>query len=155
MCDFSFACHNDSTTKCEYVYGTNEFMSPEVAMADDFDMSADMFSFGILLCELITGLEPSTEFLHRRAPQYFALNTNELSDAVLPECPTDLHELTLACCDVEPSNRPTSLICYTELMVTIISHELIFLLFFNDLNSVYSPVTSPVKSIPFVKYFVK
>ena len=90
LCDFSFACHDESTSKLDYVYGTDEFMSPEVAMGENFSLPTDMFSFGILLCELITGLEPSNSFISRRAQTFFAVNEQEVFDAILPECPDEL-----------------------------------------------------------------
>ena len=73
----------DSLLKQEFVYGTDEFMSPEIAMGEDFGLPAgleffyetflvefcslDIFSFGIVLCEMITKQEPSAEFLKRTA----------------------------------------------------------------------------------------
>ena len=90
LCDFSFACHDESTSKLEYVYGTSEFMSPEIAMGEDFSLPTDIFSFGILLCELITGLEPSESFMARHARTFFAVSEQEVIDAILPECPEEL-----------------------------------------------------------------
>ena len=66
LCDFSFACHEECISKKDFIYGTDEFMCPEVALALDFDKSADIFSFGIILCELMTLKEPSSKFLSRR-----------------------------------------------------------------------------------------
>lgn len=40
ICDFSFSCHVDSLLKQEFVYGTDEFMSPEIAMGEDFGLPA-------------------------------------------------------------------------------------------------------------------
>jgi serine/threonine protein kinase len=78
LCDFSFACHDESSSKQSFIYGTDEFMSPEVALALDFSFPADIFSFGIVLCELITNKEPSSTFLHRRPQDSFALDESEL-----------------------------------------------------------------------------
>lgn len=52
LCDFSFTCHEESSSKNSFVYGTTEFMSPEISLATDFTISADIFSFGIVLCEV-------------------------------------------------------------------------------------------------------
>jgi LIM domain kinase 1 len=38
ICDFSFSCHVNSLLKQEFVYGTDEFMSPEIAMGEDFGL---------------------------------------------------------------------------------------------------------------------
>lgn len=54
LCDFSFSCHEDCIEKNNFVFGTEEFMSPEVISSLDYDKSTDIFSFGIVLCEMIT-----------------------------------------------------------------------------------------------------
>ena len=55
LCDFSFACHTECSAKRDFTYGTDEFMSPEIALCEDFGVSSDIFSFGILLCEVVSG----------------------------------------------------------------------------------------------------
>ena len=90
-------------------------MSPEISLALDFDKSADIFSFGITLCEAITSREPSGHFLHRRAQNMFALDEMELANAVMPGCPEELEALACLCCDVETYKRPTIQTCIEEL----------------------------------------
>lgn len=115
LCDFSFACHEECFSKQDFIYGTDEFMSPEISLALDFDKSADIFSFGIILCEAITWREPSGHFLHRRAQNMFALDEMELADVVMPGCPEELEALACLCCDVETYKRPTIQTCIEEL----------------------------------------
>jgi serine/threonine protein kinase len=53
ICDFGFARAADSKefmTMC----GTDEWMAPEVILGDKYDESADVFSFGVIIAELIT-----------------------------------------------------------------------------------------------------
>ena len=111
LCDFSFAIHKDSQSKRDYTYGTEEFMSPEIAFALDFDLSADIFSFGILLCELMTDIEPSI----RKPQDSFALNEEEVRSRILPGCPEALEALALQCCESDPLKRPTISTCIEEL----------------------------------------
>lgn len=107
ICDFSFSCHVNSLLKQEFTYGTDEFMSPEIAMGEDFGTAADIFSFGIVLCEMITKQEPSAYFLKRTAQNScFALPEDELRSAVLADCPESLEALTIECCNLEPDQRP-------------------------------------------------
>lgn len=115
ICDFSFACHPDSPSNSEFTYGTDEFMSPEIALATKFDFSTDMFSFGVVLCEIITGIQPSSTFLCRQARDGFALHEEEVRSRVLPGCPEPLEALTYQCCLSDPSRRPTSGQCLQEL----------------------------------------
>lgn len=111
LCDFSFAIHNDSKSKRHYTYGTEEFMSPEIAFALDFDLSTDIFSFGILLCEIMTDIEPSI----RKPQESFALNEEDIRSRVLPDCPEAFEALALQCCESDPSKRPSVATCVEEL----------------------------------------
>ena len=111
LCDFSFAIHRDSHSKRSYTYGTEEFMSPEIAFALDFDLSTDIFSFGILLCEIMTDVEPSI----RKPQDSFALNEEEVRTLILPGCPEALEALAFQCCEADPSKRPNVLTCVEEL----------------------------------------
>ena len=115
LCDFSFACHEDCFSKKDYTYGTDEFMSPEISLALDFDRSTDIFSFGVTVCEAITWKEPSAHFLCRRAQSMFALDETELSNAVMQGCPEELEALALQCCDLDTTKRPTIQTCIEEL----------------------------------------
>jgi len=111
LCDFSFACHTDCVAKRDFIYGTDEFMAPEIAMGEDFDISADIFSFGIVLCEIMTGIEPSTHFLHREAKNLFELNIEELKAVIPTDSPESLEALVLQCCTISPSERPSAEEC--------------------------------------------
>ncbi|CAM9576736.1 unnamed protein product, partial [Ectocarpus fasciculatus] len=108
VCDFSFACHIENLSKHDYVYGTDEFMAPEIALGEDFGTAADIFSYGIVLAEMISGQEPSATFLRRSARDLFALDEEELKAAVLPECPDSMEALTLMCCEKEGEFRITA-----------------------------------------------
>jgi LIM domain kinase 1 len=80
-------------------------MSPEIALGEDFGTASDIFSFGIVLCEMITGREPSASFLKRMARDLFALPEEELRGNVLPGCPDSFEALTLQCCAQHPDDR--------------------------------------------------
>ncbi len=108
ICDFSFACHVDNLAKFDFVYGTDEFMAPEIALGEDFGTAADIFSYGIVLCEIISGKEPSASFLKRSPRDLFALNEDELRSSIMNECPESLEALTIQCCDREAEFRITA-----------------------------------------------
>jgi LIM domain kinase 1 len=110
---------DNSVSKHEYIYGTDEFMSPEIAMGENFDVSSDIFSFGILLCEIITKKEPSNDFLKRDAKKLFALDENELRESIPYDCPESLEALALQCCDIDPAKRPSSNDCVMWLQVSV------------------------------------
>ena len=96
LCDFSFAIHVESMVRSEYIYGTDEFMAPEVALGELFDCQADIFSFGVLLAEVITEREPDKHFLHRKAQTLFSLDVDELhSVRLLHACVSDTAQIMM------------------------------------------------------------
>jgi len=115
ICDFSFVCHRRSASKSQYTYGTDDFMSPEIALAADYDLASDIFSFGIVICELITGIPPSTTFMCRQPRNTFALDEEEVGRHVPLDCPEGLEALAYQCCDIDPKKRPTAVMCVEEL----------------------------------------
>jgi len=117
ICDFSFAIHDKSSSKCEYTYGTDEFMSPEIALALDFSTLSDIFSFGIIIFEMCTGREPSSDFMCRKPQHMFAIDELEIKNAILDDCPIEMEQLGFLCCDVTPGKRPNSELCFKELSV--------------------------------------
>ena len=92
-------------------------MSPEIALGMDFGLSSDIFSFGIVLCEIITGKEPNDEFLKRTPRTQFSLNEDELRDCVLEGCPDELQVMALQCCDSDADYRPSAAQCVEILEV--------------------------------------
>lgn len=57
LCDFGWATSfkdRKSTTFC----GTLDYLSPEVALKQEYDKSVDIWSVGILIYELLTGKVP-------------------------------------------------------------------------------------------------
>ena len=120
LCDFSFICHENSPTKRDFTYGTEEFMAPEIASGMNFDVSADIFGFGMIICEIITGKEPDSDFLHRIPSEHFALNEDELRDHILDGCPDELQVMALQCCDVDAAYRPNIGQCLEILEVCIV-----------------------------------
>ncbi|KAL6075750.1 putative Serine/threonineprotein kinase [Balamuthia mandrillaris] len=106
VCDFGFA--RTFTPKAKKMYtlcGTEDWMAPEIIMGLDYDESVDSFSYGIVLCEIITREKVSTK-LQRSAEEAFSMNFEMLDPLIPPDCPQILKELALRCCAFEASDRP-------------------------------------------------
>ena len=89
--------------------GTFSHHAPEV-LKGDYDLSADIFSFGIVICEALTAREAQDIIDETRTPS-FGLHEAGLKsylDATKhPASCFELADLAVACCDLEPQSRPT------------------------------------------------
>ncbi|KAF8361881.1 hypothetical protein PRIPAC_88804 [Pristionchus pacificus] len=84
--------------------GTTYFMSPECLKEQHYDEKSDVFSFGIIACQLIARIDADPEIgLHRTAD--FGLNYR----LFISYCPTDtrmeLLQVAFGCCLMDPSFR--------------------------------------------------
>ncbi|KAF1389144.1 hypothetical protein PFLUV_G00070410 [Perca fluviatilis] len=87
------------------VVGNPYWMAPEMLNGKRYDEKVDIFSFGIVLCEIIGKVSADPECLPRTLD--FGLNVGKFVEKFLPEdCPPAFFPLAVACCDVTPDNRP-------------------------------------------------
>ncbi|XP_067262969.1 LIM domain kinase 2 [Chanodichthys erythropterus] len=87
------------------VVGNPYWMAPEMLNGKRYDEKVDIFSFGIVLCEIIGQVYADPECLPRTLD--FGLNVQKFIEKFLPEhCPPAFFALAVACCDLAPDNRP-------------------------------------------------
>ncbi|XP_056119773.1 LIM domain kinase 2 [Rhinichthys klamathensis goyatoka] len=87
------------------VVGNPYWMAPEMLNGKRYDEKVDIFSFGIVLCEIIGQVYADPECLPRTLD--FGLNVRKFIEKFLPEhCPPAFFALAVACCDLAPDNRP-------------------------------------------------
>jgi tetratricopeptide (TPR) repeat protein/tRNA A-37 threonylcarbamoyl transferase component Bud32 len=93
-------------TQTGRVMGTAGYMSPEQAQGEDADPRSDLFSFGAVLFEMLTGEKPFQagsvptllyKIVHEQAPQARALR---------PEVPEALNLLVRVCLEKKREDRP-------------------------------------------------
>jgi serine/threonine protein kinase/Tol biopolymer transport system component len=85
--------------------GTMGYMSPEQVQGFNVDHRTDIFSFGVLLYELISGQSPF-KGLHETAIIYEIVNVDPEPVTILkPELPPDLDAIILECLAKEPDER--------------------------------------------------
>lgn len=108
--DFGFAriaARNEEESKRLTFCGTDSYMSPEILLGDEFDLPTDIFSLGIIFCEIAARkLADDTHF--KRHPPDFGIDVAEVRKRASPDCPSDFLNLCLECLNTDPSKRPTT-----------------------------------------------
>ncbi|XP_050509650.1 dual specificity testis-specific protein kinase 2 [Diabrotica virgifera virgifera] len=87
------------------IVGSPYWISPEGLNGKYYDESSDVFSYGIVLCELIARVEADPDYLPRT--HNFGVDYLAFSDLCGPNVVPELLTLAFRCCSVEPKSRPT------------------------------------------------
>ncbi|MFN0250120.1 MAG: serine/threonine-protein kinase [Kofleriaceae bacterium] len=100
------------STAAGAILGTPEYMSPEQASGKSVDFRTDLYAFGVMMYELVTGRMPLT------GSSFGELVVKHLTVAPTPPSrlddlphvvPPELEDLILACLAKEPEDRPASI----------------------------------------------
>ncbi|RHZ70584.1 hypothetical protein Glove_269g64 [Diversispora epigaea] len=82
------------------------YIAPEVLSGEEYTMASDIYSFGIIACELITGYPPYYKIPHNSD---LALKICQgLRPKIPSEVPKIMARLIEECWDADPKKRPTS-----------------------------------------------
>ncbi|XP_029970970.1 dual specificity testis-specific protein kinase 2 [Salarias fasciatus] len=86
------------------VVGSPFWMAPEVLRDELYNEKADVFSYGIVLCEIIARIQADPDFLPRT--ENFGLDYHTFQHMV-GDCPPDFLQLAFNCCNMDPKLRPS------------------------------------------------
>lgn len=107
LCDFGFARMTESKrNKHMTMCGTEGWVAPEILLGMSYDTSCDVFSYGVVIAELITGKKPGVDLWIRTPDNCFDINPDELRAKAIPGCPARFLEMCIECCQYEPLLRP-------------------------------------------------
>ncbi|CAI5722769.1 unnamed protein product [Peronospora farinosa] len=116
LCDFGFAvmiqpagaAESEASKQHRKSYcGTDAYMAPEMFLDEDYDQSVDIFSFGIVLMEILCCRVANSDGFLMRLPQFkFQVSSTEFRAALPASCPPALATLAEQCVSFEPSERP-------------------------------------------------
>uniref|UniRef100_A0A8C4ITE4 non-specific serine/threonine protein kinase n=1 Tax=Dicentrarchus labrax TaxID=13489 RepID=A0A8C4ITE4_DICLA len=88
------------------VVGNPYWMAPEMIRGKSYDERVDIFSFGIMICEIIGRVNADPDYLPRAND--FGLNVaGFLQQYHPPHCPSSFLPLGVLCCDMDAEKRPS------------------------------------------------
>lgn len=108
VCDFGFAriaARNEEEMKRMSYCGTDGYMSPSILLGEDFGLETDIFSLGVIFCEIISRRLVDDNTFKRVMPD-FGLDSDEIRDLASPGCPPAFVELAIDCVTVDVAARP-------------------------------------------------
>src|SRR5581483_1024950 len=104
--DFGLCCPADLSSVDKTLYGVLPFVAPEVLRGEKFTKAADIYGFGMLMFEVISGEVP---FADRDFNLHLALDVCHGLRPQIPEyAPEPYITLMKQCWDSIPTNRPTA-----------------------------------------------
>ncbi|KAE8746611.1 hypothetical protein FOCC_FOCC006595 [Frankliniella occidentalis] len=86
------------------VVGNPYWMAPEMMKGNKYDEKVDVFSYGIVLCEIIGRVLADPDYLPRSSD--FGLNQTIFRDKFCSNCPEAFYKIAFLCCDLNPDKRP-------------------------------------------------
>ncbi|RHZ15063.1 hypothetical protein DYB37_008408, partial [Aphanomyces astaci] len=102
----------DATMTAEV--GTIAWIAPEVLKGSKYAVSADMYSFGVLLSEVDTGISPYSHLVTNGGSQLpkpmiaMKVMDGELRPTFSPQCPAQVLAIANRCLLHDPAERPTA-----------------------------------------------
>lgn len=88
------------------VVGNPYWMAPEMLYGKSYDERVDIFSFGIIICEIIGRVSADPDFMPRAKD--FGLNVASfLQEFHPPLCPSAFLPLAVLCCEMDIEKRPS------------------------------------------------
>jgi serine/threonine protein kinase len=87
--------------------GTCSYMAPEVIKAKPYGVKADVYSFGMVLCELVHGYYPFKDAEYENSSKYDEAVVQGLRPTIPLDCHPTLAKLIKACWQMNPRKRPS------------------------------------------------
>eukprot|EP00047_Mylnosiga_fluctuans_P012144 m.24616 g.24616 ORF g.24616 m.24616 type:complete len:762 (+) comp4037_c0_seq1:45-2330(+) len=95
------------------VVGSAYWMAPELMLGKQYNEAVDVFSFGIVMCELIGRVEADPDIMPRLSN--FGVDELLFKRDFAGGCPQDFLSLAMLCCAVDPKLRPSFVQCEATL----------------------------------------
>ncbi|RWS22862.1 LIM domain kinase 1-like protein [Leptotrombidium deliense] len=86
------------------VVGNPYWMAPEMMKGKKYDEKVDIFSFGIILCEIIGRVQADPDYLPRNSD--FGLNKVVFKEKFCSSCPEHFWKIAFLCTEIDADKRP-------------------------------------------------
>ncbi|KAL9981608.1 hypothetical protein ACROYT_G010334 [Oculina patagonica] len=86
------------------VVGSPYWMAPEMLNGMTYNEKVDVFSFGIVMCEIIGRVKADPDFLPRTSN--FGLDEEKFRQEFCAECPELFYRIAFLCCNLDSDKRP-------------------------------------------------
>ncbi|MGI9203412.1 MAG: HEAT repeat domain-containing protein [Woeseiaceae bacterium] len=96
-------------TKTGYVIGSPKYMAPEQILGKKVDEAADIYSIGVIMYEMVTGIPPYSRGDHMSVMYQHVQGKAKLCQEVNPNVPDDYAELIAKAMSVDKSRRYQSM----------------------------------------------
>lgn len=132
-----FVSSGDTTNQTQTM-GTSFYMAPEVIETDQYNGKADVYSFGILMYEVVTDMYPFPDFQNKKM-SLFRLNSKVINENYRPQFKSPVKEkiqqLIEKCWSPNPKERPTFEEIYNRLSRNI--EDSVYNVFEDDQSQYY------------------
>jgi serine/threonine protein kinase len=105
--DFGLSKFRELGTEMTKGVGSPHWMAPECFVGTNYDEKVDVFSFGIVLFEIICCEPPYEDKQHNEIEAFVRDGGRpDLEEAIPPDCPREMQELITDCWAQDPKTRP-------------------------------------------------
>ncbi|KAG2940062.1 hypothetical protein PC115_g2741 [Phytophthora cactorum] len=106
LADFGISRSNDQSELMTGCCGTFQWMAPEVLTSMKYSLSADVYSFGVIMWEICESAAPFKDLAPAQIP--IAVVQERRRPIISPKTPPPLRNLIQRCWQHEPALRPTA-----------------------------------------------
>jgi len=107
ICDFGLRKPANQPNQTNEIYGVLPYIAPEILRGKKYTKAADVYSFGIIMWELISGIPAFNKRPHdfKLALKICKGERPDLAEGIAPE----YQELMKRCWDSDPNKRPSAI----------------------------------------------
>lgn len=120
FCDFGWSIQLDFNESRDTFCGTLEYIAPEIFKGEQYNKSADVWSLGVLIYEMLHGYSPFKGKNYREVSEKVLGGSIVISDTLSPK----LHSLIRAILKPNPADRPPIDFIIEEVTQVLLNNEI-------------------------------